>query len=63
MYSGWFLLTRDAGRKPVRISLSRVLPHDGQTGLSPVARSTLSSKKLPKLSAFSSQSIRLIADG
>jgi len=44
MYSCSFLLTRDANRKPVRISLSRVFPHDGHSRLSWDARSTLSSE-------------------
>ena len=39
----------------VQTSLSRAFPHDGQTGLSPVARSTFSSKIFPKLSVLSSQ--------
>jgi hypothetical protein len=39
----------------VQTSLSRAFPHDGQTGLSLVARSTLSSKTFPKLSALSFQ--------
>ena len=35
-----------AESKTVRTSLPRSVPHDGEAGLSPAARSTLSSKKL-----------------
>jgi len=35
---------RELGAKSVRTSLSRTFQHDGQAGLSPAARSTLSSK-------------------
>jgi hypothetical protein len=50
-------LRRDEGAY-VQTSLSRTFVHNGQTGLSLVARSTFSSKKSSQLSAISSQLVR-----
>ena len=56
--------SRKAESNNARTSLSRAIPHDGPAGLSPAARSTLSSNKF-ELSALSSQlSVgSLMADG
>ncbi len=47
----------------VQTSLARAFPHDGQTGLSPVARSTFSSKESRQSSAVSRQVEQLLPDG